>query len=43
MIVINGVQADLKDLKLLNQLKRLKKIKILFFKRGKNYINIITD
>lgn len=43
MVVINGVQATADDLRTLNRWRKLKKIKILFFKRGKNYINIITN
>jgi hypothetical protein len=43
MIVVNGVKATKNDLRTLCKWLRLKKIKILFFKRGKNYINIITD
>ena len=43
MLVINGVKATLNDLRLLNKLKRLKKIDIIFFKKLKNFINIITN
>lgn len=42
-IIINGQGATFADLQLLNKLKKLNKIKIVFFRVGKKYINIITD
>lgn len=43
MVVINGVKANKNDISMLLRFYLLKKVKILFFKRGEHFINIITD